>query len=76
MRPPTIRTMPAGAVVLELLPYNWEWKGISTLYCNITGSVGDIHHFAWRAQSSKHVAYETEDDARYGDWTHKECASM
>ena len=65
----------AGAIVLELLPYNWEWRGVSTLYRNITSSLGDVHHFAWRAQSAKHAAYEGPDDARYGDWTHEECAS-
>ncbi len=65
----------AGAIVLELLPYNWEWRGVSTLYRNITSSLGDVHHFAWRAQSAKHAAYESPDDARYGDWTHEECAS-
>ena len=61
--------------MLELLPYNWEWRGVSTLYRNITSSFGDVHHFAWRAQSAKHAAYESPDDARYGDWTHEECAS-
>ena len=65
----------AGAVVLELLPYNWEWRGVSTIYRNITASLGDVHHFAWRAQSAKHAAYESPDDARYGEWTHEECAS-
>lgn len=65
----------AGAVVLELLPYNWEWRGVSTIYRNITASLGDVHHFAWRAQSAKHTAYENPDDARYGEWTHEECAS-
>ena len=61
--------------MLELLPYNWEWRGVSTIYRNITASLGDVHHFAWRAQSAKHAAYESPDDARYGDWTHEECAS-
>ncbi len=64
-----------GSVVLELLPYNWEWRGVSTIYRNITASLGDVHHFAWRAQSAKHAAYEGPDDARYGEWTHEECAS-
>ena len=29
----------AGAVVLELLPYNWDWKGISEIYVNLTRSL-------------------------------------
>lgn len=40
----------AGAVVMELLPYNWEWNGISRTYANLTASRGDIHHMAWRAK--------------------------
>ena len=43
----------AGAMVMELLPYNWEWKGVSRIYKNITKSMGDIHHFAWRAKHPK-----------------------
>lgn len=34
--------------MFELLPYKWEWGGISQLYHNISGSAGDVHHFAWR----------------------------
>ena len=40
----------AGAVVMELLPYNWEWKGISRTYANLTASCGHVHHVAWRAK--------------------------
>ena len=45
--------LPPGAVVLELLPYNWEWRGISEIYVNLTRSVGAVHHFAWKANSSE-----------------------
>jgi capsular polysaccharide biosynthesis protein len=45
--------LPPGAVVLELLPYNWEWRGISEIYMNLTRSVGSVHHFAWKANSSE-----------------------
>lgn len=45
--------LPPGAVVLELLPYNWEWRGISEIYLNLTRSVGSVHHFAWKANSSE-----------------------
>ena len=65
----------AGAVVLELLPYNWEWRGISEVYVNITRSVGDIHHYAWRAEESRWAVYADADEARYAEWTAEECSS-
>ena len=67
--------LPPGAVVLELLPYNWEWQGISEIYVNVTRSMGDVHHFAWRARSPDWVLYATEDDVKYAHWTPEECAS-
>lgn len=45
--------LPPGALVLELLPYNWEWRGISEVYLNLTRSTGHLHHFAWKANSSE-----------------------
>ena len=65
----------AGAMVIELLPYNWEWKGVSRIYKNITKSMGDIHHFAWRAKHPKWAVYPSEHEARYAEWTAEECAS-
>ena len=65
----------AGAMVVELLPYNWEWKGVSRIYKNITRSMGDIHHFAWRAKHPKWAVYPSEHEARYAEWTAEECAS-
>ena len=64
-----------GAVVLEMLAYNWEWKGISEVYFNATSSVGDIHHFAWRAKHPRWAQYADEDEARYAHWTPEECSS-
>lgn len=64
-----------GAVVLELLAYNWEWKGISEVYFNATSSVGDIHHFGWRAKHPRWAQYLDEDEARYAHWTPEECSS-
>lgn len=60
---------------MELLAYNWEWKGISEVYVNITKSVGDIHHFAWRAGHPRWASYIDADEARYADWTAEECSS-
>ncbi len=61
--------------MLELLAYNWEWKGISEVYVNVTSSVGDIHHFAWRAKHPRYAQYVDEDEARYAHWTAEECSS-
>jgi len=61
--------------VVELLPYNWEWTGICELYRNISRSVGDVHHVAWRASNMKWASYASADDERYGSWTAAECGS-
>ena len=65
----------AGALVLELLPYNWDWQGIPRLYANLTASLGDVAHAAWRANSSAWVEYATQDDAKYEHWAPHECTS-
>lgn len=64
-----------GAVVLELLPYNWDWKGISEIYVNLTRSLGDVHHLAWRARHPRWAQYNNIDEQRYADWTAEECSS-
>ena len=71
----TLTLCTSGAVVLELLPYNWEWKGISQVYHNVTTSVGDVHHFAWRAKHPRWAQYMDLDEARYAHWTAEECSS-
>ena len=71
----TVPATPAGALVLELLPYNWEWKRISEMYYNMTRSLGDIHHFAWRATSPQWAVYNPPEDAKYSHWTIEECSS-
>ncbi len=50
--------LPPGAMVLELLPYKWEWSNLSMLHYNITQSVGDIHHFAWRPTHHKWAKFK------------------
>lgn len=45
--------LPPGAAVLELLPYKWEWRGVSRLYYNMTQSTGWLHHWAWRPLDAK-----------------------
>jgi hypothetical protein len=67
--------LPPGAVVAELLPHNWEAGRIDETYKNITSSIGDVHHFAWRAPSVQWMRYQGEKDERYCNWTAEECAS-
>jgi hypothetical protein len=45
--------LPPGAAVLELLPYKWEWRDVSSLYYNMTQSTGQLHHWAWRPLDAK-----------------------
>ena len=61
--------------MVELLPYNWGWRGLSRIYANLTASLADIHHVAWRAGKPRWVAYADDDEARYADWTPQECSS-
>ena len=61
--------------MLELLPYNWDWKGISEIYVNLTRSLGDVHHIAWRARHPRWAVYPNLDERRYADWTAEECTS-
>jgi hypothetical protein len=67
--------LPPGAALLELLPFKWEWRGVSSLYYNMTQSTGRIHHWAWRPQSARWCRYSQPDHARYADWTAAECSS-
>ena len=71
----TVQMRHAGAMVLELLPYNWDWRGISEIYVNLTRSIGDVHHFAWRARHPRWALYPSADEERYADWTAEECSS-
>ena len=62
-------------MVLELLPFNWEWGGLSEVSRNLTRSLADIHHFGWRAPSAAAAAYASEEDAKYAGWRADECTS-
>lgn len=67
--------LPKGAAVVEILPFNWDFGGLSEVYYNLTGSIGGIGHVAWRASSAEHMRYESESNARYSNWTAEECSS-
>ncbi|GFR45470.1 hypothetical protein Agub_g6869, partial [Astrephomene gubernaculifera] len=71
----TASLLAPGSAVVELLPYKWEWLGISQLYMNATQSVGDIHHFAWRPSDFRFAHYEHENHTRYRTWTPEECSA-
>lgn len=65
--------LPPGAMVLELLPFKWEWHKISMMYYNMTQSIGDIHHFAWRPTNVEAAVYRESYARRYKDWFPGEC---
>eukprot|EP00798_Chlamydomonas_sp_ICE-L_P022811 gene22811-29982_t len=65
--------LPPGAAVMELLPYKWEWHKISMLYYNVTQSIGDIHHWAWRPMTDEYCKYADKQGPRYRDWFPSEC---
>lgn len=67
--------LPPGAAVVEILPYNWDFAGLSEVYTNLTASAGAVGHVAWRAPSSDWMAYASASDARYSCWTPVECSS-
>ncbi|EFJ44348.1 hypothetical protein VOLCADRAFT_106494 [Volvox carteri f. nagariensis] len=71
----TATLMAPGSAVVELLPYKWEWLGLSKLYYNMTQSAGDLHHFAWRATDHRLVHYDHENYTRYHSWTPEECSA-
>ncbi len=52
-------------MVLELLPYKWEWANLSMLYYNMTQSIGDIHHFAWRPTHYKYAKFKVRSRAMH-----------
>ena len=60
---------------MELLAFNWDWRGTSDIYYNATQSMGDIHHFAWRATSSRWAVYDGQHMDKYADWKIEECTA-
>lgn len=63
-------------MVVELLAFNWDWRGTSDLYFNATSSMGDVHHFGWRASSSRWVVYtHGAGDEKYANWNIEECTA-
>ena len=46
--------------MIELLPYNWEWKGSSKLYNIITSSTKDPLCFAWQIANECHTVLQVQ----------------
>ena len=67
--------LPPGAVVAEILPFNWDFAGLNEVYKNLTESTGRLGHVAWRAPTSDWMSYATVSDARYASWLPTECSS-
>ena len=68
--------MAPGSMLLELLPFKWEWHNLSMLYFNMTRSLEDIHHFGWRPSTVEAARYKDRGIAqavRYKDWLPGEC---
>lgn len=49
-------------------------ENASSIHFNLTQTVGDVHHFNWRATKPSHVRYAAERDAeRFLNWKASEC---
>lgn len=64
--------LPPGSAVLELIHCNWIWDGLDLSFKVHTQSLGDIHHWAWRATNRSQCTYiDPRDEQRFGNehWT-------
>eukprot|EP00798_Chlamydomonas_sp_ICE-L_P009431 gene9431-4061_t len=46
-----------GSAVFEIIARNWHWNGLDTSFRDQTATMGDIHHYAWRAQKLNETVY-------------------
>lgn len=53
-----------GSAVFEIIARNWHWNGLDTSFQVQTMGMGDIHHYAWRAQGLNETFYLDEADLR------------
>jgi hypothetical protein len=68
--------LPAGSAVLELIQRNWVWPTMDQSFRLHTRALGDVHHYAWRAQRAQHAVYPNpRDEARFGgpEWAGTKC---
>jgi len=65
-----------GSAVVELLHRNWHWNGLDTSFRDQTATMGDIHHFAWRAQFLNQTVYLNPRDLyKVGHWPASQCGT-
>ena len=68
--------LPPGAAVMELIQRNWVWPNLDLSFKVQTQSLGDIHHWAWRARYPHEVEYlDQRDKERFGgeEWSGEKC---
>lgn len=63
-----------GAAVVELIQRNWMYHGLDQSFQVQTETMGDIHHFAWRARFRNQTVYiSPRDSERFGSWNKEQC---
>eukprot|EP00879_Flechtneria_rotunda_P027722 GHRR01029709.1.p1 GENE.GHRR01029709.1~~GHRR01029709.1.p1 ORF type:complete len:256 (+),score=63.24 GHRR01029709.1:320-1087(+) len=63
-----------GSAVIEIIQRHWTWNKMDQSFKDHTSQLGDIHHFAWRANHPNETVYQSERDAiRFTNWTKAEC---
>jgi len=65
-----------GSAVFEIIQRNWHWNGLDTSFRDQTASMGDIHHYAWRAQRLNETFYLYERDRiKVAHWPPEQCGT-
>ncbi|GAX80047.1 hypothetical protein CEUSTIGMA_g7486.t1 [Chlamydomonas eustigma] len=65
-----------GSAVFEILQRNWHWNGLDTSFRDQTTMMGDIHHYAWRAQRRNETFYLNERDmVKVSHWPPEICGT-
>eukprot|EP00877_Chromochloris_zofingiensis_P011468 jgi/Chrzof1/6575/Cz19g01180.t1 len=63
-----------GSAVIEIIQRHWTWNRLDESFRDHTKQMGDIHHFAWRANHPNETVYLNPRDAvRFANWTNEEC---
>lgn len=68
--------LPPGAAVMELIQRNWVWPNLDLSFKVQTMSLGDVHHWAWRAVHRHEAVYlNPRDEERFGteEWDGENC---
>ncbi|KAJ9523194.1 hypothetical protein QJQ45_023985 [Haematococcus lacustris] len=55
---------------------NWHWNGLDTSFRDQTHTMGDIHHYAWRAQFLNQTRYlDPREEAKVAHWPASQCGT-